>query len=134
MRWHVTALAAVWLIVMGWCGSVVMGQPVGGLQHQPHHPQAGQNIPEMWALLNPEDGSVDTSRDANNLHGDLYYFPAIPIMKRQQNLEDDSGWQSQVLFHSFFSVSLDCRSRFPALPRHASSSIHENAGLFVIDV
>lgn len=95
MRWHVTTLAAVWLIVMGWCGSVVIGQPVGGFQHQPHHPQVGQSIPEMWALLDPTDESADTSKDGNNLHGDLYYFPAIPIMKRQQNLEDDSGWQSQ---------------------------------------
>ena len=107
MRWHVTALAAVWLIIMGWCGSVVMGQPIAGLidqSHPLHHPPAGQTIPEMWALLDAADGPTDTIRDRDDLNGDLYYFPAVPIMKRQQSLDDDSGWQSQVnwIFRFFF--------------------------------
>ena len=91
MRWHVTALAAVWLIIMGWCGSVVMGQPITGLMDQPH-PPAGQTIPEMWALLDP----AENIRDGDDLNGDLYYFPAVPIMKRQPSLDEDSGWHTQV--------------------------------------
>jgi hypothetical protein len=96
MRWHVTALAAVWLIMMGWCGSVVMGQPIAGLVNQPHHPPAGQTIPEMWAVLDPADGPPSPIQDGDDLNGDLYYFPSVPIMKRQPTLDDDSGWQSQV--------------------------------------
>jgi hypothetical protein len=99
MRWHVAALAAVWLIIMGWCGSAVMGQPIAGSMdqpHPPHHPPAGQTIPEMWALMDPADGPPDPIRDGDDLNGDLYYFPAVPIMKRQQSLDDDSGWISQV--------------------------------------
>ncbi|XP_046440712.1 uncharacterized protein LOC124191494 [Daphnia pulex] len=98
MRWHVATLAAVWLIIMGWCGSAVMGQPIAGSMdqpHPPHHPPAGQTIPEMWALMDPADGPPDTIRDGDDLNGDLYYFPAVPIMKRQQSLDDDSGWISQ---------------------------------------
>lgn len=107
MRWHVAALAAVWLI-MGWCGSAVMGQPIAGILEGQLQPQNGQLISDTWELMEPVNDVHNTPND-DSQGEQLYYLPSVPI--KRQTMDEDSGWlvQSQVTieFLAFvFSFSL----------------------------
>lgn len=94
MRWHVAALVAVWLLVMGWCGNVVVGQPVAEIMNT--QPQEGQ----IWGLTDSAD-VVETPDDDQRER--LYYLPTIPI--KRHSGDDDSSWllQSQVQYPCSFS-------------------------------
>ena len=103
MPWHVAA-AAVWLVVMGWCGSIVTGQPVTGIQdHRIEMPQRypsneeGQAIRQLWGMGDPVDDKSAEIQD-EDFRQDLYYLPKVP--SKRFTPEEESGWfvQSQVPF------------------------------------
>lgn len=53
MRWHVAALTAVWLI-LGWCGSPVITQPVltdGNAEDRQEQQQQILPSADLWSLL-----------------------------------------------------------------------------------
>ena len=103
MRWHVAALAAVWLIIVGWCGSAVMGQPIAGMVEGQLQPQDEQLISETWGLMESVDTNVDNTQNDYSRGDKLYYLPSVPI--KRQTAEEDSGWlvQSQVTIESHAS-------------------------------
>lgn len=97
MRWHVAAVAAVWLVLIGWFGSVVTGQPVTGMQERQSRADGQQqlSIGDVWAVDPTNDDSASQDEE---FHQQLYYFPNNVPIKRQTADDADSGWfvQSQV--------------------------------------
>lgn len=93
MRWHVAAVAVVWLVIMGWCGSLVIGQPVTGMQER--QPRNGRLLSEVWTV-DPDPSDDSAIQQDEDFHQELYYFPTVPV--KRQTVDDDSGWlvQSQV--------------------------------------
>lgn len=108
MPWHVAA--AVWLVIMGWCGSVVTGQPVTGVQDRriqfPERFPSSQDslaIRQLWGMGDPTDETSAEVQD-DEFHQDLYYLPKVPI--KRFNTEEESGWlvHSQVCPRVKFQV------------------------------
>lgn len=105
MRWHVAALAAVWLIVLSWCGSVA--QPVDGrLDKAAAAPPAGQqhrdaraasdanSNDDLWNMIDEAGLSESSAGDDSQrpVTSGVYYIPyGAPVKRLPANIDEEPG-------------------------------------------
>lgn len=103
MRWHLAALAAIWLVVLSWCGS--MAQPVDGVLDKAS-PPAGQqrrdaratssasSNDDLWNLIDDSGLSESTGDDdvERPVTSDVYYVPfGGPVKRLPANIDEEPG-------------------------------------------
>lgn len=117
MRWHVTTLAAVWLVVLSWCGSTA--QPIDGRldkaapagQHGDER-TAPNDGDDLWNLIDESALSESTGNDDFRPTSERIFY--VPFKRVAANIDDEPGnlnwpvnppvrFQSSLLLHAFLS-------------------------------